>query len=90
MTYLSYSVRIVTNVKSGWSYNFITEFRKILPSCSRVLVGKIRLERPRRRWENVTMNLKEIDWEGVDWIAMAQGVEKWRDFVQAVVKLRVP
>jgi hypothetical protein len=54
-----------------------------------VLIGKILFVRPRRRWENVKMNLKEIDWEGVDRIDLAQDREKGRDFVQAVVKLRV-
>lgn len=29
--------------------------------------------RPGRRWEDITMNLKESDWEGMDWIHLAQG-----------------
>jgi hypothetical protein len=36
------------------------------------------------------MNLKEMNWEGVDWIDLAQDRENWWDFVQAIVKLRVP
>jgi hypothetical protein len=68
-------------VKSGWPYNFITEFSKILQSFSRVLVGKIIFRRPRLRWVNVKMNLKEIDWEDVDWIDLAQDREKWWEFV---------
>jgi hypothetical protein len=36
------------------------------------------------------MTLKEIDWEDVDRIDMAQDREKWWDFVQAIVQLRVP
>jgi hypothetical protein len=34
---------------------------------------KRKLEKPRRRWENnVKIDLREIVWEGVDWIHMAQ------------------
>jgi hypothetical protein len=43
----------------------------------RILVGKSEgktpLGRPRRRWvENTKMDLREIEWDGVDWIDMAQ------------------
>jgi hypothetical protein len=32
-----------------------------------ILVGKPPLGRPRHRWEdNIRMNLREIEWEGVD------------------------
>ena len=35
------------------------------------------------------MDLKETEWEGVDWIDLAQDREKWRDLVKAVIKFRV-
>jgi hypothetical protein len=40
----------------------------------RKLVGKKRpLRRPRRRWvDNIKMDLREIGWDGVDWIELAQ------------------
>jgi hypothetical protein len=35
--------------------------------------GKRPLGRPRRKWvNNIKMDLREIKWDGVDWIAMAQ------------------
>jgi hypothetical protein len=35
--------------------------------------GKRSLRRPRHRWEdNVRMDLREIGWEGVDWMHLAQ------------------
>jgi len=37
----------------------------------------------------ITMDLKDIGWEGVDWIDLAQGTEKWRDVEVAVLYLRV-
>jgi hypothetical protein len=43
----------------------------------RVLVGKPEgmrsLGRPRRRWvDNIKMNIKKIEWGGMDWIDLAQ------------------
>jgi hypothetical protein len=61
----------------------------------RILVGKPEgekpLRRPRRRWvDNIIMDLKEIGWDGMDWIDMAQDVYEWRDFANTVMNLRVP
>jgi hypothetical protein len=56
----------------------------------RLLVGK-RLLRPRRSWvDNIKMDLLEIGWGGVDWIALAQDRDKWRALVNAVMNLWVP
>ena len=36
------------------------------------------LTRPRYRWEdNIKLDLKEIVWEGLDWIDLAQNRDKW-------------
>jgi hypothetical protein len=41
--------------------------------------GKRTFERSRNRWENhITMDLKEIRCEGVDWILLAQERVQWR------------
>jgi hypothetical protein len=49
--------------------------------------GKRSLARPRRRWmDNIKMDLLEIGWGGVGWIALAQDRDKWR----ALMNLRVP
>jgi hypothetical protein len=48
-------------------------------------------ERPRRRWtENIKMDLREIGWDGVDWIDMAQDKDQWRALVNTVLNLPVP
>jgi hypothetical protein len=52
----------------------------------RILVGKPEgkkpLGRPRHRWvNNITMDLREIGWDGMDLIDLAQDREQWTDLV---------
>jgi hypothetical protein len=57
----------------------------------RILVGKPDgkrpLGRPRRR---IKMDLREVGWNGRDWIDLAQDRDRWRAHVNAVMNLRVP
>jgi hypothetical protein len=50
--------------------------------------GKRPLGRPRRRWVN-SMDLREIGWDGMDWIDLAQDREQWRALVNAVMNHRI-
>jgi hypothetical protein len=64
-------------------------------NACRILVGKPEgkrpLARPRRRWEdNIKIDLREIEWVGIDWIALAQDKDQRRALVNAVMNLRVP
>jgi hypothetical protein len=53
--------------------------------------GKRPLGIPRHRWEdNIRMDLREIGWEGVDWIHLAQDTVQWRALVNTVMDLRIP
>jgi transcription termination factor 2 len=53
--------------------------------------GRRPLGRPRRRWkDNIKMNLREIVFEDVDWIHLAQDRDRWRAVVNTVMNLRVP
>jgi hypothetical protein len=53
--------------------------------------GKRPLGRLNYRWEdNIRMDLREIGWEGVDWIHLAQDRDQWRAVVKTVMNLRVP
>jgi hypothetical protein len=46
---------------------------------------------PRRRWaENIKMDLREIVWDGMDWIYLTQDRDQWRALVNTVMNLRVP
>ena len=55
----------------------------------RVLVGKPEgIVRPRREWEdNLKMNFQEVGCRGMDWIDVAQDRDRWREIVNAVMKL---
>jgi hypothetical protein len=56
-----------------------------------MLEGKRPLGRPRRRWvDNVNMELREIGWDDMDWIDLAQNRDQWRALVNTVMNLRVP
>jgi hypothetical protein len=53
--------------------------------------GKRPLGRPRPRWvDNIRMDLREIECDGVDWIDVAQDRDQWRALVSTVLNLRVP
>jgi hypothetical protein len=53
--------------------------------------GKRPLGRPRRRWvDNIKMDLREISWDGMDWIDLAQDRDQWRALINAIMNLRVP
>jgi hypothetical protein len=61
----------------------------------RILVGKPEgkrpLGRPRRRWaENIKMDLREIRWDVIDWINLAQDRDQWRALVNTEMNLQVP
>jgi hypothetical protein len=36
------------------------------------------------------MDLREIGWDGMDWIDVAQDRDHWRPLVNTVIKLLVP
>jgi hypothetical protein len=61
----------------------------------RILVGKPEgrspVGRPRRRWvDNIKVDLRDIGWDDMNWIAMAQDRDQWRALVNTVLNLRVP
>jgi hypothetical protein len=61
----------------------------------RILVGtpegKSPLGRPRGGWvENIKMDLREIEWSGMDWIDLVRDSYQWKALVDTELNLRVP
>jgi hypothetical protein len=40
--------------------------------------------------DNIKMDLREIGWDGVDWVDLAQNRDQWKALVNTVMNLRVP
>jgi hypothetical protein len=61
----------------------------------RILVGKPEGKRPlgsqRHRWvDNIKMDLRGIEWDGMDWIDLAQDSDQCRALVNTVMNHQVP
>jgi hypothetical protein len=53
--------------------------------------GKRPIGRPRNGWvDNIIIHLREIVWEGVDWIHVTQDRDQCRVSVKTVMNLQVP
>jgi hypothetical protein len=72
----------------------VTRMRAKRNACRIFVVkqeGKRSLGRPRCRWvDNIKMDLREIGWDGMDWIDLAEDRDQWRAVVNAVMNLQVP
>jgi hypothetical protein len=61
----------------------------------RILVGKPERKRPlgrrRHRWvDNIEIDLRELGWDDMYWLDVAQDRDQWRALVNTVMNLRVP
>jgi len=86
-------IRVIKSRRIKWigHVSWMEEMRNVYNS----LVGKTEKERPLGRnscrwYNNIGMDIKEIWWEGVDWIHQVQErVQMWA-LVNTVMSLRVP
>jgi hypothetical protein len=40
--------------------------------------------------ENIKIDVREIGWDGLDWIDLAQDRDQWRALLNTVMNLQVP
>jgi hypothetical protein len=81
-----YITRVMTSGRMRWARNVasMVEMRNTLFW----LEGKRPLERPRRRWGcSIRMGLREVGWEGVNWIHLSEDRDQWRTLVNTVMNL---
>ena len=87
------TVRVIKSRRMRWAGHVARMGEE--KEAYRVLMGKPEgnrpLGRPRRRWvDNIRMDLQEVGCGYVDWIGLAQDMDRWRTLVSAVMNLRVP
>jgi hypothetical protein len=56
----------------------------------KILVGQPEGKRPLGRPRCMWVDLREIGWDGMDWIDLARDRDQWRAVVNTVMNLRVP
>ncbi|KAJ4433819.1 hypothetical protein ANN_16131 [Periplaneta americana] len=84
---------IMRNIKSR-RLRWAGHVARMGESINAVLVGRPEGKRPlgrsRHRWENnIKMDLREVGYDGRDWINVAQDRDRWRAYVRAAMNLRV-
>jgi hypothetical protein len=67
----------------------MAEMRSVYRILVGILEGKRKLGRPRRKRDNIKLDLKSIARELVDWIHVDQDRDQWRALVNTVMILRV-
>jgi hypothetical protein len=86
-------IRMIKSRRMRWTGHVARMGEKRI--AYRILVGnpegKRPLGRPRRRWvDNINMDFREIGWDSMDWIDLAQDRYQWRALMNTVINLRVP
>jgi hypothetical protein len=86
-------IRMIKSRRIRWAGHAVRMGEKM--NAYRILVGKPEGKRPLgrpRRWlvGNIKMGLRDAEWDGVDWIDMAQDRDQWRALVNTILNFRVP
>jgi hypothetical protein len=86
-------IRVIKSRRMRWT-GYVAHMGE-MRNENNILVGKPEGKRPVRRtrcrWEdNIRMDLREIEWKGVDWIHLAQDRYQWQAPVNMIMNLWAP
>jgi hypothetical protein len=85
-------IRMIKSMSMIWTRHVarMRENRIVYRIRVRKSEGKIPLGRRRRRSkDNIKMDHREIGWDGMDWIDLAEDMDHWRALVNTVMNLAV-
>jgi hypothetical protein len=85
-------IRVIKSRRMRWARH-VAPMRETR-NAYRILVGKPGgkrpLGRPRRRCvDNIKLHLREIGWDDMDWIDLAQDRDRWRTLVIMLMNFRL-
>jgi hypothetical protein len=85
-------IRIIkpTGMRSAGYVSHMGEMRNACRILAVKSERKRLLGRPRHRWVDIELDVREKGSEGVDWIYMAQDRGRWQAFVNTAMNLQVP
>jgi hypothetical protein len=79
-------IRMIKSRKMRWAWHVARMEKR---NAYRILVGKPEGKRPLGRPRRNRVDNIKIEWNGMDWIHLAQDRDQWRALVNTVMNLRV-
>jgi hypothetical protein len=81
-------IRLIKLKRIRWAWHVARTWKK--GNVCRILVGtpegSIPLGTCRRKWEdNIKIGLREMVWDNMDWINLAQNRDQWRTLVSTLI-----
>jgi hypothetical protein len=85
-------IRMIKSMSMGWAGNiaYMGEKRNAYIIFVEKPEGKRPLGRETQVGDNIKMDLREVGWDGIDWIHVTQNRDQWWALVNTVMNLRVP
>jgi hypothetical protein len=86
-------IRMIKSRRTRWAGHAarIEENRNAYRTLMGKPEGKRPLAGPKRKWvDNIKVDLREIGWDGMDWLDLAQDRDQWRALMNTGMNLRLP